>query len=107
MRAYEPLPTAAESFLEDAVRGGTLSIRDLSRELLERFGTRRGKSWIGQYIRRTLRRRLVEDARVERRLRLLKREFGDSPQVLATVVAAVMREPKPAAKRRRRSARRG
>jgi hypothetical protein len=38
---------------------------------------------------------------------LLKREFGDSPQVLATVVAAVMREPKPAAKRRRRSARRG
>lgn len=108
MRAYEPLPSAAENFLEEAIRGGALSVRDLSRQLLEKFSIFRGKSWISQYIRTTLRRRLAEDARVERRLRLLKREFGDSPQVLATAVAAVMHDnatpAKPAARRRRRSA---
>jgi hypothetical protein len=105
MRAYEPLPADAEAYIEDAIRRGASSVRELSRQLLEKFGVRRGKSWLASYVRTTLRRRFAEDALLERRLRLLKREFGDQPEVLAKVAAEVMKtNPKPAARRRRKRA---
>lgn len=105
MRAYEPLPADAEAFIEDAVRRDASSVRGLSRDLEEKFGVRRAKSWLANYIRKTLRQRLAEDARVERQLRLLKREFGDRPEVLAKIAAEVTREnPIPATRQRRKKA---
>jgi len=105
MRRFEILPTDVEAFIEDAVRRDGLTATELSRLLFKKFGMRRGRSWLAAYIRKTLRPHMAEDARLERRLRLLKRELGDRPEVLAKVAADVMNDkPKPAARRRRKKA---
>lgn len=105
MRRYEQLPAEVEGFIEDAIRRDALTAKDLSDQLFKKFGMRRGRSWLATYIQKTLRPHMVEDARLERRLRLLKRELGDRPEVLAKVAADMMSEnPKPAARRRRKKA---
>jgi hypothetical protein len=106
MRRYETLPAEVEGFIEDTIRRDALNARELSELLLKKFGMRRGKSWLAAYVRKTLRPHMVEDARLERRLRLLKRELGDRPEVLAKVATNMMmnENPKPAARRRRKKA---
>jgi hypothetical protein len=99
------LPADVEAFIEDAVRRDALTAKELSELLFEKFGMHRGRSWLASYIKRTLRPHMAEDARLERRLRLLKRELGDRPEVLAKVAADMMNQnPKPAARRRRKKA---
>jgi hypothetical protein len=103
MRRYEQLPAEVEAFIEDAIRHDALSGKELSDRLFEKFGMRRSRSWLAAYIQKTMRPHMVEDARLERRLRLLKRELGDRPEVLAKVAAEMMNgNPKPAARRRRK-----
>ncbi|WP_425150795.1 hypothetical protein [Candidatus Binatus sp.] len=99
------MPAEVEGFIEDAIRRDALTAKDLSDQLFKKFRMRRGRSWLARYIQKTLRPHMVEDARLERRLRLLKRELGDRPEVLAKVAADMMSEnPKPAAGRRRKKA---
>jgi hypothetical protein len=99
------LPAEVEGFIEDAVRRDALTAKELSELLFKKFGMRRGRSWLASYIKKILRPHMVEDARLERRLRLLKRELGDRPEVLAKVAADMMNQnPKPAARRRRKKA---
>jgi hypothetical protein len=103
MRRFEILPADVEAFIENAIRRDAATATKLSYLLFEQFGMRRGKSWLAAYINKTLRPHMAEDARLERRLRLLKRELGDRPEVLAKVAADVMNnDPKPGARRRRR-----
>lgn len=90
MRRYETLPPDVDVFIADSIRRDALNVKILSELLFKNFGIRRGKSWIADYINKTLRPQMAEDARLERRLRLLKREFGDRPEVLAKAAAAVM-----------------
>ncbi len=105
MRKFETLPGEVEGFIETEIRRGSAGVRELSQQIFEKFGMRRGKSWLSNYIQTRLRRHIAEDARLERRLRVLKRELGDRPEVLAKVAAEVMKEnPKPAARRRRKKA---
>jgi|SRR5271157_5695316 len=105
MRRYETLPAEVEGFIEDKIRRGSLTTKELSALLFKKFGMRRSRSWLAGYINETLRPHMAEDAKLERRLRLLKRELGDRPEVLAKVAANMMNDnPKPAARRRRKKA---
>lgn len=105
MRKFEKLPGEVEGFIENEIRRGSAGVRELSQQIFQKFGVRRGKSWLSNYIKTTVRRHITEDARFERRLRLLKRELGDRPEVLAKVAADVLNDkPKSAARRRRKKA---
>ncbi len=105
MRRFDILPADVEAFIENAIRRDATTAKELSYLLFEKFGMRRGKSWLAAYVSKRLRPNMDEDARLERRLRVLKRELGDRPEVLAKVAADVINDnPKPAAKRRRKKA---
>ena len=92
MRRYEQLPAEVEGFIEDAIRRDALTAKDLSDQLFEEIQDATRWSWLARYIQKTLRPHMVEDARLERRLRLLKRELGDRPEVLAKVAADMTSE---------------
>ncbi len=105
MRRFEALPADVEAFIEDAIRRNATGVKELSCLLFEKFGMRRGKSWLAAYINKTLRPNMAEDSRLERRLRILKRELGDRPEVLAKVAADMMNEiPTPSPRQRRKKA---
>ena len=101
MRRFEPFPDQVEAFIEEKVRRDAIGARELSQMLLDQFGIQRGKSWLASYIRTTLRPRIAENARLERRLRLLRTELADQPEALAKSVAAVMTNTRPVRRRRR------
>jgi|GEM_PF-1864525 len=91
--------------MENAIRRDAATVKEISDLLFEQFGIRRGKTWLADYINKTLRPNMAEDGRLGRRLRVLKRELGDRPEVLAKVAADVINDnPKPAARRRRKKA---
>jgi hypothetical protein len=88
MLRYEMLPDDAEGFVEELMRCGS-GAREISRRLQKSFGIRRGKSWLAAYINENIRPHLAEHARLQRRLRCVKREFGDRPELLAKLAELV------------------
>jgi hypothetical protein len=88
MLRYDMLPDDAEGFVEDLIRRGS-GAREISHRLQKSFGIRRGKSWLAKYIADNIRPNIAEHARLQRRLRCVKREFGDRPELLAKLAKMV------------------
>jgi hypothetical protein len=105
MRRFPALPAEVDAFIENAIRRDAATVQEISDLLFEQFGVRRGKTWIAEYINKTLLPNMAEDARLGRRLRVLKRELGDRPEALAKIATGVINDnSKPAARRRRKKA---